>query len=294
MVLLVVQFAVVAGVGWGYACLYAAVLVVYFVTVGRVVAETGLFHLQVSVFPCVLIWGLFGARFIGPETLLVLQLLSVVFVIDTRETLMPFIMNGLRLADLRSAPVGRVAVACGIAILVGMAVAIPVVLYIQYDQGAAARDVWGDLHVPRMPFDNITGVKRQLAAQGVLATAGAGAVHQLRPNSPCLIALAAGLGLVLVCSVARLRFRWWPLHPLMFVVWATGHMKHFAFAFLLGWAIKSAVARYGGSRLVNRLKPLMVGLIAGEVLGAVVPSLIGTVYYLVTGERPPRFLVLPG
>ncbi len=40
--------------------------------------------------------------------------------------------------------------------------------------------------------------------------------------------------------------------------------------------------------------PFMFGLIAGEVLGAVIPSMIGTIYYFTTGERPPGFGILMG
>jgi len=44
----------------------------------------------------------------------------------------------------------------------------------------------------------------------------------------------------------------------------------------------------------QRLKPLMIGLIAGEVLGALLPSIIGAIYFMCTGKVPPRFMVLPG
>jgi hypothetical protein len=52
--------------------------------------------------------------------------------------------------------------------------------------------------------------------------------------------------------------------------------------------------KYGGNNTFDRLKPLMVGLIAGEMLGAFVPCVAGAVYYVVTGEPPKAFHVLPG
>ena len=38
--------------------------------------------------------------------------------------------------------------------------------------------------------------------------------------------------------------------------------------------------------LSQKGKPIMAGLIAGEVLAGVVPVIVGTIYYFVTGDRP--------
>jgi hypothetical protein len=45
--------------------------------------------------------------------------------------------------------------------------------------------------------------------------------------------------------------------------------------------------------LYLRLKPLMFGLIAGEMLGGLTPMVVGLVYWLVTGQLPKVFNVLP-
>ena len=65
-------------------------------------------------------------------------------------------------------------------------------------------------------------------------------------------------------------------------------------AFLLGALVKWLVLKYGGNRTYKRIKPLMIGLIAGEVLGALLPSLVGAIYYFLTGERPKAFQVMLG
>jgi hypothetical protein len=65
-------------------------------------------------------------------------------------------------------------------------------------------------------------------------------------------------------------------------------------AFFIGWLVKVMVSKYGGAKSYQALKPLMFGLVAGEILGAVVPSIVGAIYYAITGEIPPRFMVLPG
>ncbi|MBT4817978.1 MAG: hypothetical protein HON70_19890 [Lentisphaerae bacterium] len=280
------------------AFLFAAILVVFFTVMARLIAETGLFYIQPMFHACVILWGLFGVRAIGLQTLLVMQVLTMVLTIDPRESLMPFMTNSLRLLEYRNAKLPRAAGWCAAAILLGLAVALPLSLYIQYDQGNAVWEGWADRAVPRMPFANVTAAKRTLVAQGLLAEAhdSQGSVGLLRaaPHPACVTAMLAGLGLFLVFAVARLRLRWWPLHPLLFVIWGTEPIWRMCGAFLLGWAIKMTIQKYGGATVYNRLKPVMMGLIAGEILGAVFPCIVGAIYYLVTGTPPASFHVLPG
>jgi hypothetical protein len=264
----------------------------------RLIAETGLFYIQPFFFPCVVIWGFFGVHALGPRTLLVLQILSMVLVVDPRESLMPFVTNSLKLLDLRGERLGPVARWSAVSLLVGFAVGLPISLYIQYDMGSAIFCGWADGCVPKFPFDNFVALKQKLAAQGLLETAGQGhgwaRFSRIAPDPVCVWSTVAGLVLVLVFAAGRLRCTWWPIHPLIFVTWATEPIWRLCGSFLLGWLLKVTVTKYGGSRLYNRLKPLMIGLIAGEVLGAVFPSIVGAIYYLITRDPPRSFLVLPG
>jgi len=298
MIVLFMAQLVSTGLDWQLTLLYTGTLVVFFTVVSRVVAETGLFHIQLNVFPCVIIWGFLGNQAVGPTTLLLMQIISMVLVIDPRESLMPFMVNSLKLLEYRKEGVGRVCGASMIAIVIGLAVALPLTMYFQYDRGSALPDRWAYDHVPKMPFDNAVAMKQKLIAQDVIESSesvtGWERFTTMAPNGPCTFAFVAGLALVAICSTGRLRFPWWPIHPLMFVLWSTNHVKHFAWPFFIGWVVKLCVLKYGGTQSYNRTKPLMIGLIAGEVLGAVIPSIVGAIYYCVTGEIPPSFRILPG
>jgi len=296
--LFVVQLAL-AGISWPLACLYLLLLVICHTVMGRVIAEGGVFHFQINAFPCMVLWGLLGVSTVGPTVLLLMQIATMVMIIDPREALMPFVVNANKLLELRGAPLGRTALAAGAALVVGLAVAVPVTLYIQYDRPQSLqRDRWGYERVPKMPFDNALQVRQRLVATGESETLESLSawerITSIRPNGVCTIALVAGLGLVLICAAGRLRFSGWPLHPLLFVLWTTWHARHFAFTFLLGWGIKYAIMRYGGTGLYGRVKPVMFGLIAGEILGAMLPNVVGLVYYLATGDNPVAFHVFPG
>jgi hypothetical protein len=74
--------------------------------------------------------------------------------------------------------------------------------------------------------------------------------------------------------VARLRFWWWPLHPVGYIVGNSWGMHWYLTAFLVGWGAKSLVIRYGGLRLYRATLPLAIGLIAGDVLNSAIWSAV--------------------
>ena len=286
------------GLSWPLAVLYAFGAVLLFAVMARIIAETGLFFIQCYWLPCGVIIGLFGARALGPETILILVLLSMVLLVDPREALMPFMVNSLKLLELRRQKVGRGAGWCAAALILGVAVAVPMTLYLQYRHGGA-EDGWAQA-VSQMPFDEMLVHKHKIEGQGLLKesreVSGLGHFARLKPEKPSFLwALLIGLGLVLAFSVGRLRFPKWPLHPVMFLVWAAYPTRLFAFSFLLGCLVKVLVTRFGGSKIYQNLKPLFFGMIAGELLGALLPILVGFVYFLVTGDPAGKdFRVYPG
>ena len=288
-----------AGMDWQLAIMYAGVIVIFYVVMTRIICESGLFHLQLNVFPCCIIWGLIGSINLGPKTLLLMQLISVILICDPRESLMPFMMNSLKVLERRKEPLGKTSAWCAAAMVIGLIVALGVTLYIQYDQGSAIWESWAEECVPRMHFNNAIAVKQKLLAQGTLeqaeAVSGWGRFSHLQPNRTCVWCMVIGLVLVLAFSAARLHFTWWPLHPMLFVTWNTPHMPHFAGSFFIGWVIKKLVIKYGGTGVYNKTRPFMVGLIAGEIFGAILPSIVAAIYYIVTnGEMPKAFHVLLG
>jgi hypothetical protein len=286
------------GVDWQIALAYTALTVILFVVMSRILAETGAFFIQAWWFPCAALAGLFGAKALNPQTALILMCVTTVLMVDPREALMPFMVNSLKLLDLRRIRLGRSAGLCALALVIGLIVAIPVTLYFQYDRGMNQQDGWATRMVPSYAFDETVRQKQRLIAQGTLdqanAVSGWNRFAHMAPNVPCMLAFGSGAALVLLCVAGRLRFSRWPLHPVLFLIWTSYPAKAMAASFLIGWMIKVAVARYGGAGGYNHFKPLMFGLIAGDMLGGVIPMIIGLIDYLLTGTPPPQFLILPG
>lgn len=101
------------------------------------------------------------------------------------------------------------------------------------------------------------------------------------------------MGLVIICAAARPRLAWWPLHPVIFLVWGTTPLARFGFSFLLGWSIKAAVVRVAGARGYKAAVPIVCGLIAGELVAALALMIVGAAYYARTGLMPAHYWIFP-
>jgi hypothetical protein len=286
------------GLDWPYAILLVFLLVVLFTVMSRICAETGLFFLQPNWQPVGVIVGLLGAASLGPTALVVTGLVCTIVCIDPREAMMPFIVNGLRIAENARLPRGRVAAwmigALAAAVVGGVAVA----LWLHYDRGAVLSDGWGSTTVPQYPFNALDRQIQAMTADGIFEQVrNAGWVERLsffRPNRRFLGFLCCGLGLYVACAILRLRFVRWPLHPVLFVSWFTYSLCCFATSFLIGWVIKALAVRLGGGTAYQRMKPFMVGMIAGDLLGGLVFMVAGSVYYARTGFPPMKYWIFPG
>jgi hypothetical protein len=110
-------------------------------------------------------------------------------------------------------------------------------------------------------------------------TTGEGLVGETGSASTQWAAMAWwGLGAASVVFIAwmRLRFLWWPFHPVGYVLGLSvladdgpGQSP-----FLVAWMVKSLVLRYGGLRLYRETLPIAVGLIVGDVLNRSVWNVI--------------------
>ena len=280
------------------ALLAVAVLLLVYLGMARLMAEAGLIFMGPWLPPTAALIGLLGYQAIGPTPMAVLAFAGGVLALDSREALIPFVVNGLRICDnqgVRPGPIGWAS--CG-AFLLALAVAVPTALWANYNFGADRGD-WFAMNIPNWPVVAIDRTVSDLHATGQLESSRHMDSWQVlthaTPDRRFGPSLAVGAGVVLVCSVLRLRLPWWPLHPLMFLVWGTWTMCVFSASFLVGWAIKAVVRRVGGSRGYAGGKELMMGVIAGDALAGLVFMAVGAVQYFLTGVTSEKvFRVLPG
>jgi len=284
------------GLDWPLAILTVGLLMMMLLGVSRIAAETGLFFIQPRWQPMGVLLGLFGSYAFGIEGVIVVGLLCAILCLDPSQAVMPYFINGLRLCDRQGVRPGRTGWLAGGTFVAALAVAVVVVLWANYNYGAT-RYHWSFRRVPTMAFRPAVLEADRLAYVGRLASSDQlgplERIRNMRPDRRYLWGAGTGFALVLLVGALRLRFTWWPIHPVLFLVWATYPMVALHHSFLLGWLIRLLVTKLGGYATYRKCRPLMTGLIAGDLLGALVFMVTGSAYYGFTGVLPPAIRVFP-
>ena len=287
----VVGILIWLGLNWTLAVLAVGLLLLVFVVVSRVSAESGLFTFRAAWLPVGAITGLLGPAVIGPQAFMILAIFSILMAVDTISTLMPYVVNGLQICDSLRVRVGRAGSSMVAALVAAAAVAVPVCMWVNYNCGVGAREGWASSRVARLPFDTGEQVINRLTLLGQLQEHQRyGAMESFlhpQPDQRFIVCAALGLALVLGLSMLRMRFHWWPIHPILLLTLGTWSLGQMAPSFLLGWIIKQAVTRLGGGAMARRIRPLMIGVIAGELLSGAARMAVSCAYYAITGLAAP-------
>jgi hypothetical protein len=286
------------GLPWPFALLFIALMLIMFTVCARISAEAGVPHIETNWNALTVMSGLFGAAALGPVALLAVGILSAMLMVDARECLMPFVVNGLKLGEEEGVKPAGICVRGFGVFVAGFILAIPVVLAAVYTCGAPLADRWGCEWVPKWPFSQLNKALYSLQATGELAGSEScstfGRFLTMAPESGFLWAAAIGAALVLVCNALRFRLPWWPIHPILFLTWTTWPMMNFCQSFLLGWLAKNTIMRFGGQRLFQQTLPFMIGVIAGDLLGGLLFMIVGAFHFAATGTPAPPFRVFLG
>jgi len=264
----------------------------------RINAETGLFYAQPDFVPAVIFAGLFGIQGMGPTSMIVLTMGSMILAADPREAVGPYLANGLAMTQrVGQTPPRRAAMPILGMLVIGLIVATVVTMTIQYNFGMRTNDGWA-MWLPQGTLDKAAGAVDDLAARDQLTEAtgieGLQRLTNAQPNAWTVTWIGVGLTLVAACSFLRLRFANWPLHPILFLVWGTYPANNFAFSFFLAAVIKFAIQKLGGERLVRSVKPMMIGLIAGDLIMVLVWAVVGFAHFSLHGTVPPSIRIFPG
>ncbi len=81
-----------------------------------------------------------------------------------------------------------------------------------------------------------------------------------------LMAMIAGAAFAVFLGAMRLRFWWWPFHPIGYMAAMCWGLHWYYMPFFIGWALKTLAIRYGGLRLYRSTVPIAVGVIVGDMV----------------------------
>lgn len=85
-------------------------------------------------------------------------------------------------------------------------------------------------------------------------------------DAAAMAAVGAGALFTLLLHMLRMRFAWWPLHPLGLAVSGSWSMNTIWLPMLIAWVCKVCVLRYGGLRSYRTALGFFYGLILGDYL----------------------------
>jgi hypothetical protein len=289
------------GLDWQLSIILAIMMVIAYLVMARILAETGMYHLNPNLYPGVLLMALFGEQALGPTTLAIILFTTTMFFMDTRETFLPFMSSALKFLDgtgpERKPETKRYFPMLAVVMALSLVAAISSTWYFSYDRGINWRDGFGTRNTPTNTFNGVVTARTQLEAQGLLEQSeqakGFGRLAMAKPSKPFIIAFITVFAGFIFFSTMRLRHHWWPIHPIIFCAWSGYAGYVLAWSFVIGGIIKVITMKFGGSKFYHRLKPFFIGVIAGDLLSAIMVFLAGGIYYWITGTPPKSYWVLP-
>jgi len=90
--------------------------------------------------------------------------------------------------------------------------------------------------------------------------------YDAEPSLQGVFYIGVGALVCVVLGVLRLRFLWWPFHPVGYILSNSLPVAYGLFPFFIVWVVKVVVTRYGGLRLYRSTLPLATGLVVGDIL----------------------------
>lgn len=243
-------FAMALGLAWWLSIAFFLIYLALALAITRMRAELGTpVHDLHFTGPDWVLADLIGARALGPQNLAVFSLFFW-FNRAYRAHPMPHQLEALKMAEQTG---GRHEMrgwfwALILAGAVGMVFAFWAMLHWNYIYGATAKSIgtFGPEAWDRY----------------------AGWLRAPKPGSP-QVGAAIGVGFVFAgfLQAMRIRFVWWPFHPLAYAVSGSWEMNLLWLPLFIAWVVKSLILRYGGGMKTYQASlPFFYGLILGQFI----------------------------
>jgi hypothetical protein len=240
----------------------AAFLADYFlmlIVICRIRAQLGApSHQLFGASPTFVLPTLVGTRALGPRTLGMFYVLMPL-IREQRNNPVPVQLEGLKMAEGGRMERRRLATAMAVVPVLALLAYFWSALHVGYHVGMASAhaSIW-NLHVGQnrteelcLPLTNPTG-----------------------PEVGGALAMLFSAVVTLLLYWLKLRYVWWPLHPVAFPIAMSNTVAGIAPALFLTWLVKSLLLRYGGLRAHRTALPFFLGLLAGDATVALLRELV--------------------
>jgi len=259
--LVLMIFVRAMGMSWWLIAAFFAIYFAMSLAITRMRAELGPpAHDLHGGGPDTILPSLIGPERLGTQNLVVLSLMFW-FNRAYRCHPMPFQLEGFKMAERAAMSYRRLFAAILVAVVAGTIASFWSELHVYYKVGATAK-------VSPVGVPYIFGMEPYRRLDAWLRSA---------PPPSTNIAWAIGVGFVftILLNSLRMRFSWFPFHPVGFAVSSSWSMHLLWTCMFVAWLIKLLLLRYGGLRLYRSAVPLFLGVILGECIMGSLWTIIG-------------------
>jgi hypothetical protein len=239
-----------AGMSIGAAVAFFGLFCVFALALSRIRIQTGLGCVHGPLTPNDLILMGAGTVTLGAQNLTLLahygfmtsELRGVVSV-------MPSQLEGFRIAESIGMPMRHVLIAIIFGTVIALGVGYYTMLTSTYNHVGNLMNGWR--------FHQLPG--------GLFIEASRALQNPKEPNWVELQFVALGFLFTLFLTLMRLKFIWWPFHPVGYASAFTGRTVHWVWMpMFIGWLCKALILRHGGIKMYRRFTPFFLGLVLGD------------------------------
>lgn len=261
---------VVTGMAFTYVPLFLFGVLILYLGITRVIAETGLISIRAPFMPQPFGMFVLGTDNLSQQTMVSIAL-SYSWCGDTKTTIMPALAHSVKLYDTIRVQQKRLIWPILLAMGAGVLATFLYTIYMGYVNGAANYGGIFNGALAQFPWDNL--VKK---SKSPFDTQWKGLAF-------------IGLGALITGALMFLRYRvpWWPLHPIGFAAGPVYPVRNIIFGIFLAWAIKTVILRVGGIKAYRSGRPFFIGLILGHFVGAGISFVIDMIWFPGRGHGIP-------
>lgn len=240
-----------SGMSLGIIAFMMGSLLIMFVGVTRIVAETGIVFLDLPFETHDFTVAVIGSGSIGTRDLTNLAIANTYA--RNWRTLGMCSMGHIAKVDDQLGGTGKGSFKSIIAVLaMSIVVALIFTLYLGYNHGGAAQFFEPAFtNGTKLPYDNLV---KWINNRDVI-------------TGPEFWFMVFGAVVTTLLIQAHHRFTWWSLHPIGFTVVLTPGMASSAFSLFVVWCVKALLLKIGGIQLYRKAIPAVMGMLVAFVLG---------------------------
>lgn len=259
-----------SGMGLWVIAVFLIVMMVVYIGISRIIAETGVITIRAVMVPQTFIMFTFGTTRLSAQTMVALGM-SFGWCGDMKTTLMPALTHSVRLFDTIQHHKRQLVWAICLAMGVGIVASCLYIISMGYEGGAGnyGSQISGGL--ARGPWDFVVKYARD----------------PVNPDWRKMAFFTSGIAFAALLYFLRYRYTWWPLHPLGLATGPAYPVTHVIFPIFLGWLSKLAILRFGGSRTYRSARPFFLGLIMGYYVGAGISFFVDMIWFYGQGHGVP-------